>query len=53
MEQRYTLAEAKQKIAEEDCKFLGHDFEHVTSTNGTLVALCCARCHAGWKVEPL
>lgn len=43
-EPRYTLAEAKQRLAEMDCARDGHDLEQVRWGAGPVVRVVCARC---------
>lgn len=46
-EPRYTLAQARQRLAEDECAEHGHDYDIVTSDAGP-VAIDCSRCGRRW-----
>ena len=43
-ERRYTLAEARQLLAERECAGRGHDLDQVRNGAGDSVAVFCGRC---------
>lgn len=43
-EPRYTLAEARQLLAEQECAREGHDLEQARSGAGAMLSVFCGRC---------
>jgi hypothetical protein len=50
MEEKYTLAEARQKIAEEDCLRHGHELNQMLTASGATVRVVCERCGTAWAL---
>lgn len=48
-EPRYTLAEAKRRIAEMECAEHGHDLDEIRRADGTTVSVFCERCPAAFE----
>lgn len=38
-------------VNEEDCLVHGHDYEHIVTGEGDLIAITCPRCKRAWRVE--
>lgn len=52
-ERRYTLAEAQQHLARQECFGHGHDFDViVTVGSGTPQSVICSRCGESWAIKP-
>lgn len=49
-EPRYTLAEAREKLAEAECGAHGHSFDHVLLASGDLQLVLCSTCQRTWDV---
>ncbi|MDL4812790.1 hypothetical protein [Actinomadura opuntiae] len=54
-EPRYTLDQARQLLARQECRARGHDLDIVTSTAGEPLSAHCSRgCgHPGWRLVPI
>lgn len=51
-EQKYTLDEARQIFAEDECSVHGHDYEHIVEgSHVNLVRVFCGRCGSFWNVS--
>lgn len=48
-EPRYTLAEAKRRLAEIECAEHGHDLREIRRVDGTTVSVFCERCEAAFE----
>lgn len=48
-EPRYTLAEAKRRLAEMECARDGHDLDEIRRADGTTVSVFCGRCPATFE----
>jgi hypothetical protein len=51
-EVRYTLTEARQVFAKQECMRSGHDYDHIMQGDGELQKLVCSRCGRSWTVTP-
>jgi hypothetical protein len=52
-ETRYTLAEARLKLNQNECRQDGHSYEiTVDQETGMPFRLACSRCGLSWKVQP-
>lgn len=49
--QRYTLEEARQLLAERECRHSGHELEQVTDGAGQVKRILCSRCGASFVPE--
>jgi ribosomal protein S27AE len=50
-EQRYTMEEAKLKLAKEECDRFGHSFDVVVEMGSAdPTRIFCSRCGRGWTV---
>lgn len=49
-DQRYTLAEARQKLNEAECDTSGHNYDHVLLASGDLKMVLCSTCGRSWDV---
>lgn len=53
-EERYTLEEARRRLAKDECLMHGHDTDQlVDPSSGEIVGLLCSRCARSWKVTPV
>lgn len=50
-EERFTLAEAKKILAEEECRWRGHSTSQIVNGLGEILGLVCDTCGAEWRVE--
>ena len=49
--ERYTLDEARQLLAERECRHSGHELEQITDATGAVVRAVCSRCMAVFVPE--
>jgi hypothetical protein len=52
-EPRYTLAEAKRRLAEIECAEHGHDLGEIRRADGTTVSVYCGRCEVTFEPSVL
>jgi len=47
-QQRYTLDEARQLLAEQECRREGHDLEQIRDVGYVVIRVLCTRCGASF-----